>query len=58
VSQTLNFAIAVTAFLGIYAVLRQRHAGRSGTPEPVQWGWIAAAIAVAAVAMLASALLG
>ena len=57
-SQTLDFAIAVAAFLGIYAVLRQRHAGRSGRREPVQWGWIAAIISVAAVAMLASALLG
>ena len=54
----LTFAIAVAAFLAIYAVLRARQVRALGTRQPIQWGWIATIIAVAGVAILASALLG
>jgi len=58
VTQVLTFAIAVVAFLAVYAVLHKRHARISDTRQPVQWGWIAAIIGLAIVAILAGALLG
>ena len=41
----------LVAFLAIYAVLHQR-ANRGGQRRPVQWAWLAAIVACAAVALL------
>jgi hypothetical protein len=41
------FIACVAAFLALYAYLHRR-----GAPQPVQWGWIAAILGCAAVAML------
>ncbi len=43
--------VCLVAFLAIYAVLHRR-ANRGGQRRPVQWAWLAAIVACAAVALL------
>jgi hypothetical protein len=47
--------VCLVAFLALYAVLHHR-ANRDGRSHPVRWGWLAAIIGCAAVAVLIGAL--
>jgi hypothetical protein len=48
VAQIVTTVVALLAFAGIYAVLARRRGGQ------VQWGWIAAVLACAGVAIVLS----
>jgi hypothetical protein len=48
VAQILTWVLALLAFAGIYAFLARRRGGR------IQWGWIAAILACAGVAIVLS----
>ena len=55
--EVLVSVVMLAAFAGIYALLHRRAARRSGSPPPIQWGWIAAIVACAVVAVVAGLLL-
>jgi hypothetical protein len=58
VPEVLMYVLAVVAFVGIYVLLRERHARGTGERAPVQWGWLAAIFGLAAVAVIVGVLLG
>jgi hypothetical protein len=55
--ELLGYALPFAAFLVIYALLRERQTRKTGVRPSVQWGWLAAIAACAAVAMLAGLVL-
>jgi hypothetical protein len=57
VAQFLSLVFAVAVFLTIYALLRERAGGKSGTKPPVQWGWLAAIAGCVLIAFLAGLVL-
>jgi hypothetical protein len=52
----LTFIGALVVFLAIYAAIHRRAGRTAGEPRPIQWGWLAAVIACAAVAVIIGAL--
>ena len=48
--------IALCAFLAIYEVLRRRSQRRSGVKPPVRWGWLAAIVGLAVIALAVGAI--
>jgi hypothetical protein len=50
-AQAVIYVVALVLFLIAYALLRQRAAGRTGEAVPVKWGWLAAIVACAVVAV-------
>ena len=56
-AQAVIYVVALILFLIAYALLRQRAAGRTGEAVPVKWGWLAAIVACAAVAVAIGAVM-
>ena len=54
--EALAYIVPLIAFLATYEVLRRR-AGDRAAPARVQWTWIAAVVACAALALVLGALL-
>lgn len=54
--EVLAYALCFAAFLAFYAYLHRR-AQRAGQQPQIQWGWLAAIIGCALVAVLANAVL-
>jgi hypothetical protein len=52
-AQALSLAVAVALFLALYAVVRGRQAHRTGVHPPLQWGWLAAIVGFAVLALIA-----
>jgi hypothetical protein len=52
VAQVGTALLMLAVFLGIYFTARRRR----GATEPVQWGWLAAIVGCAAVAVLIGAI--
>jgi hypothetical protein len=57
VLQILSYVGAFVAFLALYGLLREREKRRAGSRPPVQWGWLAAIVGCALVAVLAGLVL-
>jgi len=55
--QLMSLAIAVVIFVGLYLLLRARAGRQSGSTPPVQWGWLAAVVGCAAIALAAGLIL-
>jgi lysylphosphatidylglycerol synthetase-like protein (DUF2156 family) len=55
--ELLTTALVFAAFVAIYAVLRERERQKTGVRPPIQWGWLAAIMACAAVAAVAGLVL-
>ena len=56
-AQLLTIAVAFAVFVTLYVVLRERAGRRSGSKPPVQWGWLAAIVGCALIAVLAGLVL-
>jgi hypothetical protein len=52
VLQILGYVLPFVAFLALYALLREREKRKSGSKPPVQWGWLAAIMGCALVALI------
>jgi hypothetical protein len=48
-------ALVLAAFLALYAILHRR-AARAGRQPSIRWGWLAAIVGLAAVALMIGAL--
>jgi len=55
--ELLAYVMPFAAFLAIYALLRERARRKSGVRPPIEWGWLAAITACAAVAVVAGLVL-
>lgn len=49
--QVIGTVVPFVAFVVLYELLRRREQRRRGVKPPVQWGWLIAIFAAAAVAM-------
>ena len=47
--------LVLAVFLGLYQYLRIRAEGPDGRRPPVQWGWLAAILGAAAIALILGA---
>jgi uncharacterized membrane protein len=56
VEAVVGLALALAAFVAIYALLRERER-KSGSRPPIQWTWLAAITACAVAAVIAGLVL-
>jgi hypothetical protein len=56
-AQLVSVAVAAVVFVALYVLLRERAGRRSGSHPPAQWGWLAAIVGCALIAVLAGLVL-
>jgi hypothetical protein len=54
-AQAAVYLVGLVAFLGLYVLLRRRAQAQTGDVVPVKWGWLAAIVGCAAVAVVIGA---